>query len=192
MESNGDSEIIKKKFEDQLGYTLADYEKGKIWRESNNVRRPDGSNYSLLKTDIFEFGRYGVGLYLYMLYIKYIIIAFSIMSFIAIPSIISNYKGKFYESQDVSILGYTMLGNQNGFEGGTTLTNGINAYKDDDTERKMVIYSDLANTIFFFFFIYYLKYVCSVAIKDALFKTQTASDYTLYITGLPNEYQTEK
>lgn len=32
------------------------------------------------------------------------------------------------------------------------------------------------------------KYLSAVAIKKALIKSQTASDYTVYVTGLPNEY----
>lgn len=162
------------------------------YREENNVRAPDGDTYSLLRTDIFEFGRYGVGMYLYMLYIKNIIICFGIMSLIAIPALYSNIRGGFYNNRNFSAMGYTMLGNQDGFYQGTQLTDGVTAHEDNDLDRYLVIYSDIANTIFFFLFIYYLKYIGSVAIKEALFKTQTASDYTLYVTGLPNEYQTVK
>ncbi|CAI2374106.1 unnamed protein product [Moneuplotes crassus] len=180
------------KLEEQLGYTPADYDKGILYREDNNVRKLDGAKYSLLDTDIFEFGRYGVGLYLYMLYIKHIIIVFAIMTIIAIPAFVSNIGGGYYESRNFSILGFTMLGNQEGFEEGTQLTDGIEAHLNNDTNRYLVIYSDLVNTIFFFLFVYYLKYIGAVAIKEALHKTQTPSDYTLYVTGLPNEYQTFK
>ncbi|CAI2377567.1 unnamed protein product [Moneuplotes crassus] len=188
-----DQEIsVLQKLESQLGYTPADYEKGIMHRQENSVRKLDGTIYSLVDTDIFEFGRYGVGLYLYMLYIKHIIIAFAIMTLIAIPAFASNISGGYYAHRNFSVLGYTMLGNQDGFEEGTQLQHGIKAHSDNDLQKYLVIYSDLANTLFFFCFIYYLKYIGAVAIKEALYKTQTPSDYTLYVTGLPNEYQTVK
>ena len=52
-----------------------------------------------------------------------------------------------------------MLGNQDGFQYGTTETKGIDAYKDNDTERYLVIVSDMVNTVFFFLFILCFKYI---------------------------------
>jgi hypothetical protein len=137
-------------------------------------------------------GDYGVGLYLYFMYLKFMAIAFGIMSLIMIPALISNMRGDFYDDQNRSFLDFSMLGNQDGFQYGTTETKGIDAYKDNDIDRNLVIISDLINTVFFFLFILSFKYICAILERKSLVKTQTASDYTVYAIGIPDEGMTKK
>jgi hypothetical protein len=84
-----------------------------------------------------------------------------------------------------------MLGNQDGFEDGTVITEYLEEYKTNDVSKNLVIYSDVANTIFFFLFIITFKYVCAFAQKKVLKSTQTVADYTIYAVGLPEEDATE-
>ena len=56
------------------------------------------------------------------------------MSLIALPAIVSNIRGGFYSNRNFSVMGYTMLGNQDGFYQGTQLTEGVTAHEDNDID----------------------------------------------------------
>lgn len=114
------------------------------------------------------------------------------MSLIMIPSMVSNLRGEYYKGKNKSALDFTMLGNQKGFEDGTINTDYINEYKNNELERHLVIYSDVANTIFFFLFIILFKYLSALAQRNALIRTKTISDYTVYATGIPTQGVTER
>jgi hypothetical protein len=79
------------------------------------------------------------------------------MSLIAIPALISNIGGDFYEGRNRSAFDFTMLGNQKGFEEGTTKQENLVDYEASDSSRYLVIYSDIVNTVFFSCFLMFFK-----------------------------------
>lgn len=86
-------------FSKALGYVKANYEKGWKYRDETSVKDGSGESFSLLRSSISQFGRYGVGLYLYFVYLKYMAICFGIMSLIMIPALYSNIAGTFYRGK---------------------------------------------------------------------------------------------
>ena len=146
-------------FSKRLGYVKADYEIGKEYVKVNNVSDVNDENYSICKDGINRMGNYGVGLYLYFLYLKFMGATFFIMSLIMIPAMYCNISGNFYEGKNRSALDFTMLGNQKGFEDGTTQRGNVEDYEDTDSEKNLVIISDLVNTVFFFLILGCFKYV---------------------------------
>lgn len=74
-------------------------------------------------SDISEFGDYGIGLLLYFNFLKKMIIVFSILSLIAIPSLVSNCLGDGLPASSPQIL-KTTLGNQPKLQ--VVVPNGVN------------------------------------------------------------------
>lgn len=156
--------------------------KGWAYRETTLIKDEREYMYPLWVT-LFTLGKYGAGIYLYFNYIKYMAICLAVMSVISIPALVANLLGSYYEDRSNSTLDFTTLGNTDGFDEGTRDSGKIN--DEDDTLRYLVIYSDLINTIFFFWFVYAFKYLWVKNTRSILKRTTTASDYSIYVTNLP-------
>ena len=73
----------------------ADISKVPEYIDSHSVRKKNGNSrvkYSW-KCDIEEFGQYGIGIILYLNFLKKMAIVFSVMAIVSIPALVSNCIG---------------------------------------------------------------------------------------------------
>lgn len=117
---------------------------------------------------------------------------FSVMTLIMIPCLVSNLIGEYYEDRNQSVLDYTTLGNQVGYQTGTTDPNAMNIDDKNEEERAIYLTSDLINTIALYIFIIIFKIVCQQKISAVMRRTQTPSDYSIYVTGFPDDAVTKE
>lgn len=73
----------------------ADPSKVQVYIESHTIRKKIGDNWIKypLNSNIEDFSKYGIGITLYLNFLKKISIIFTIMSIISIPSLVSNCIG---------------------------------------------------------------------------------------------------
>jgi len=125
--------------------------------------------------------------YLYFEYLKFLSIGFGIMSIIMIPALVCNIIGDYYGKSRQSYLDFTTLGNQKGFENGTSDPNAVNVDNENETLRIITIISDVLNT--FVLYIYFLVFnaISRHKLIDLMRRKQTPSDYSIYVKGFPDD-----
>lgn len=187
-----EGDLVKDEYIESLGYYKGDFKEAKQYREDVLVRDTDNKYYNICKISIFQLGKYGVGIHLYFKFLKFFGYAFIVMSLIAIPCFISNGLGKYYENNRQSVFDLTTLGNQYGYREDTTDSDAEDVYEDNALARGFYIASDLINIILFYLFLIFWRVLCNYKIKNLLLKTQSPSDYAIYVTGFPDNSITKE
>ena len=86
----GDAAVVDRSdYSDHLGYEKASYIEARKHYIDTSIRTLSKKRYSLC-VNISEFGRYGVGLFLYFKFLKWMAIMYSIMSVLMLFSLSSN------------------------------------------------------------------------------------------------------
>ena len=98
----------------QGDFVPANKTKAKQYLTDTSLRDEDGKKYPFCK-NIDVFGKYSIGVKLYIKFLRKLIICLLFMSAIALIPIVSNILGGHYKNTDsASSFDYTTLGNQKG------------------------------------------------------------------------------
>lgn len=109
------------------------------------------------------------------------------MSIIMLPSLICNLVGDFYGNETGTLLGFTTLGNQQGFISGTTDPDSLNIDDDNEAARALTITSDVLNIVALYIFLLVFNAVSRHKLIDMMKRKQTPSDYSIYVKGFPDD-----
>ena len=148
-----EGDMVKDEYVNNLKYYKGSMEEAKQYREDSLVRDVDNKYYNICRVSIFQLGKFGVGIHLYFKYLKFMAIAFAISSILALPCFITNIIGEYYKDRNESVLDFTTLGNQYGFEDETTNADSVDINDRNEPERAVYLTSDLVNTVAFFIFL---------------------------------------
>ncbi|CAI2383860.1 unnamed protein product [Moneuplotes crassus] len=187
-----EGDMVKDEFVVSLGYYKGDYEKSLEYRENILVRDVDNKLMPACKTSNYKFGNYGAGVYLYFEYLKFLSIAFAIMSIIMLPSLICNLIGDYYNSETGTLFDFTTLGNQKGYVSGTSDSDSLKVDDDNEASRALTITSDVINTVALYIFLMVFNAVSRHKMIDLMKRKQTPSDYSIYVTGFPDDSCSEE
>ena len=138
-------------------------------------------------TSIDKFSRFGIGLYFYFKFLKYMSICFCIMSILMIPSMVSNLTGSYLTTESKSALDKLTVANQKSFTQGTLNTEAEDIIAETRLNRALLLTGDMLYTIFYLLFIIFFRIRARFAYKKLMREEITVSDYTLYVTGIPRE-----
>ena len=84
--------------------------------EETSLRGENGKSYRMCR-DVKVFGKYSVGLELYMKFLKKLIICMCVMSVLAMIPVVLNILGGYFQNTDrAGTFAQTTLGNQKGIE----------------------------------------------------------------------------
>jgi|JI10StandDraft_1071094.scaffolds.fasta_scaffold301334_1 hypothetical protein len=95
-----------------MGYCKADLAAAKQHEKDSLLLDKNGNLRSILWTSVMQIGEHGTGLMLYLMFLKWMGIAFFIISVLSIPCLVSNIVGNGTDDNTKSsFLDKTTLGN---------------------------------------------------------------------------------
>ena len=186
-----EGDLVDDKYTDSLGYTKADFNKAKQFREDQLVRDVGNKLYPFWVSN-FEFAKFGIGVYLYFSYLKVFCIMLWILTIFMVPALVSNLLGAYYQEVNSSVVHYTTLGNQYGFKDQTIDKEWLNFSENSRSYKNAVIISDWLVIIILYVFLLIFKVISRRNIYKSLIQTYSPSDYAWYVTGFADDAVTEQ
>lgn len=167
-----------------------DWELALIEANKSKINNEQGKPYSVCKTSLSILRSYGIGIWLYMVYLKWMWILSIVLAILVTPAFICNMSRTGMSTREqTSILDKFSLANQ-GKNVDDSYTSSYwpslnNALNDSDSAGDVLIFTDVIYSFFFAVFIIIMNLRISNQIEAAEFELTFMNDFSVEIKGLP-------
>lgn len=175
----------------ELKVKIANLDSANQYRDKTSIRLCEDASvykkYPVCQTSTKTFLKYGVGLYLYLAFIKQLSLLFFILSLVSAWPMMSNYQGKGYQSvyQNQRFVYFTLANQEGTNEYEQSLaTAQANISVTDKNLNELWPVDFVGGIIFLAFIIFYISYSKKIGLQSTE-KFYNISDFAVMVKGFP-------